>query len=174
MLPTVIAFHGSILPFMNGAKMLRRDMGDPEFVDHYFQGNDVEKAIRFCSQFERVFLIGYSKGGSTIGTLTHYLCKTRIAGAVLYESPLLEVSSIPTSLPSDDFPVWSLWNASSSRKDSREGRDTVYQWERNRSKFTYIPGLHGKGHLQWFPPAHSWDKGINKHIQDWINSTSIL
>lgn len=155
--PTVIALHGD---WMDGKK-LRRDMGDPEWCDLYpeWKKGDFWQFVDWLSAFTCVILIGYSRGGSEIATLTHYL--NNIAGVVLYESPMLAVNR-----PRGGFPVMWIQNNKSRYRGTEEMMDTRDQWVRQCKDFTAKQGS-GR-HIKWFPMGHAWDQSLNVEIAEWI------
>lgn len=156
---TVIAFHGK----PGGAAMLRRDMGDPDWVDHYFSGHDLVDAYSLVESNQGSILVGYSYGGDLIGRLTN-VCTT-IIGAVLYEAPLFE----PT-IPLDDFPVLQVWN--------RYGRESWGDSQRAKKfwdgPFREVVEMRGRGfhvRLTWRWPflGHAWDRDLNGEIKKFVS-----
>lgn len=152
----VVALHGD---FARGW-VLRRDMGDPDWCDFWPDW----KRINFwmfrdsLAQLERLILIGYSKGGSEIATLSHYL--DNLVGAVLYESPMLKVRE-----PAGSFPIMWIENDRSWYRNTREMADTRVQWRKGRARTT----AKGSGyHVKRWPPGHGWDKTLNDSIAEWI------
>lgn len=154
-----IAFHGD---FANG-KILRRDMGDPEWVDLYYEGHDLPLATRVCSAFDTVVLVAYSFGGSLIGHLSHVL--TNIAAVVLYESPLMGIDE-----PAGQFPVlWVRNDYKSTRRREKEFAATLVAWQadHNVDKMTGN-GRHVRFACGWPPIGHAWDRSLNSSIRDWM------
>ena len=154
----VIAFHGDMLPFMNGARRLKEDMGDPDYVSHYFQGHNVLKALGTCVKFDRVYLIGYSRGGQLISTLANAM-PYYIAGACVYEAPLRE-------RPRGDFPVLQLWNEGSNRRNWRAAEQSRTAWGA-REDYQEVVLPNDIGHITGFL-RHGFDTRANSLIRSHI------
>jgi len=152
------ALHGQ---YATG-KMLRRDMGDPTWVDYY-----VHKIGKLTSaELQRLkpplILVGYSLGGSVIADLTHEL---DLVGAVLYESPLLN-----DTIPAGTFPV--LWIQNDYRHKTRRKREmdsSLAGWKENH-QVTQLTGSgrHIRGVIGWPMWGHAWDQTLNDKIAGWL------
>jgi len=156
--PTVFALHGGGL----SAAAMRRDMGDPPWVDCYVEGDDMSEVL--ASVGIDIVLIGYSLGGSRIGELSQLL-PSDIVGAVLYESPLLGLQST-----GGNFPV--LWIRNQYRSTEKRERE-FSRAERIWSSTHPIQRELGEGrHVRWrfgWPPfGHAWDRSLNPVIADFI------
>lgn len=160
----VFALHGGYL----GPEDLRRDMGDPRWVDHYLDGHDpvfCESQIRqWIIPGEKIVLLGYSFGGSVIGHLSQRFQNT-IRSAVLYESPL-----IGTNTTGGKFPV--LWIRNmylATRFREAEFDWTRSAWQRtHRMTYRFGSGKHVKPRWGWPPFGHAWDRSLNSFIENWI------
>jgi hypothetical protein len=164
--PYIVAFHGDTAT----GKMLREDMGNPMWVDEYWDGPrthaGVLRAADYLSCFDCVALVAYSSGGSFAAKLSCQL--TNIACAVLCESPIRG----PT-IPCGNFDVLSLWNGEHGRYDSDEARNTIADWRRNhvvQVEFTNIVGHMRREWWRWPRRTlrHNWDRSMNLFIYDWI------
>lgn len=161
MRPTVIAFHGDMLPFMNGAQRLRDDMGNPSYVDIYFRGHDIAEAVRMVMDCEQVYLIGYSRGGQVVAELASLL-HSRIAGACVYEAPVKEH-------PKGDFPVLQIWNQGSIRRHTRAAELSRTAWQAGRTE-TYVEAVlpNQIRHTKFFL-RHGFDPAANVLIENHID-----
>lgn len=159
----VIAFHGQTLKLVNGAKRLREDMGDPAWVDHFFRGHNLLKAIMKCREYDNVYLIGYSKGGELIATLTHHI--TNIIGACIYEAKVNQPPLIKNG--HGDFPVLQYWNSQSGRAHWTAGRRSTELWSRGRTLHRQRTLFNDHGHTK---PVlrHNFDElavsGVYRHL----------
>lgn len=168
----VIALHGA---FGNG-RMLQEDCGDPSWIDYYHDYHSLGELIQFTSRFSAVIVVGFSLGGSRIGSLTHYA--KNIVGAVLYESPLLRTDTVGTA--SGNFPAMIIRNDQGkwmeSSRDAAEWEDTVRQWNATGRPVEYLEG-HGRHTKRvprsWFPwwsrLGHGWDVSLNDQIGHFIS-----
>lgn len=157
-----IAFHGGYL----SPESMRRDMGDPAWVDHYLSNFAPSVAADVLQQAwsrDPLILIGYSIGGSLIGHLSNRM--SNIVGAVLYESALIGIDSVAGSFPV----LWIRNRYKSTPRREREFADTRAAWRKNR-EFDEITGR-GK-HIYWrcgWPPfGHAWDQTLNRFIEQWL------
>ena len=175
MFPT-IAFHGDFAR----PEHLQEDAGDPPWVDLYETYDDTNGyrniatagLVKRLKRFEKVILVGYSRGGDLIAWLSHQL--QNIVAAVLYESPVL------SARPTGRFPVMMCWNEESIRKPKwwqllknkryEIAQNSINLWGHNRNSAE----LHGRGgHIKRVdrPPlnrGHGWDVGLNQRIGNWI------
>ena len=140
-------------------------MGDPPWVDHYHEWSGYGDAVEFCQQFSEIIPVGFSRGGSRIGHLTHQL--SNIRAAVLYEAPLVGIDEV-----AGNFPVLSIWNWR-GRKDTPEARRTIEVWGENHDlKTLYGQGRHTKivwsSRWPFIRYGHGWDVGLNGKIWDWV------
>ena len=159
----VIALHGDYAKPAD----LRRDMGDPDWVDWYPAGHDAVNIRNLINssgwQNEPLVLMGYSKGGSVVGDLSHIL--DNIVGAVLYESPLMSPED-----PGGTFPVlWIRNNYQPAVGRAFELWQTYCAWAENHP----ITKMTGQGrHIRWrfgWPPfGHNWDNSLNGHIERFV------
>lgn len=156
--PYVIAFHGR--PGRPG--ILRRDMGDPPWVDQYFAGHDIDAAANEIDRHCRVILVGYSFGGDLIARLTHRC--SNVVGAVLYESPLLE-----PMLPRGHFPVCMVWNDRGRRHWPASQRSCL-AWDLPERIFVPMNGRGGHVRMTWRWPfvGHAWDQSLNGQVETFI------
>ena len=170
---TVVAFHGSTFFWTNGANRMRRDMGDPNYVSHYYREHNIPDFLAEFATEERLFLIGYSKGGDFIARLTHYL--DNIVGVVLYESPVLHDGGVCMDYTTDDFPVWMFWNESSRQAKTQAAGHSISEWSKSRTRFTLEMKMQGRGHVDWFsfPPGHAWDRRVTALIPSMIESLDL-
>ena len=154
----VIALHGD---FANG-RVFRRDTGIEEWEYPDWEFGPIEV-------YTPIVLVGYSRGGSEVGNLSHGL-HDLIAGAVLYESPLLGIDEV-----AGNFPV--LWIENDRGRRSRGGR---FEREMQATLEAWMAGgrsvdtLWGRGrHVEptfgWPPCRHGWDRSLNGKILDWIS-----
>lgn len=156
---TVIAFHGGYLT----PAAMRRDMGNPSWVDHYLDNDSPEVVANVLRQLDSVTLVGYSIGGSLIGYLSHLL--DNIRAAVLYESPLIGLEA-----PAGAFPVlWIRNRYESTPRREKEFASTKEAWKQNH----LVTEITGRGrHITWlwgWPPfGHAWDTSLNDWIANWI------
>lgn len=153
----VVAFHGEFA----SAKMLREDIGNAHWIDQYIDGHNISKILTHLFKDEPLILVGYSLGGSVIGTLTHHL--PNIKGAVLYEAPLLDVSYVKGTFPV----LWITNRVLFFRK--RKLQQSKEAWQKNHP----ITELRGKGlHIRVEPKKppirHNWNQQLNPLIQTWI------
>ena len=156
-----IAFHGGYL----SPEDLRRDMGDPDWVDEYLP-SDYRKVInsgRLIASRGPIVLVGYSIGGSLIGHLSRVL--PNIIGAVLYESALIGIDKVAGSFPV----LWIRNRYESTKRREHEFDSTRAAWSVGRE----MADMRGEGrHVTWrwgWPPfAHAWDTQLNPMIQSWI------
>lgn len=151
-----IALHGGYLTPGD----LRRDMGDPDWVDDYLP---TASKIKLPTHTPLV-LIGYSLGGSLIGHLSHF-CRNIVA-VVLYESPLIGLKVVAGSFPV----LWVRNRYTSTAKRERKFDDTKRIWQRSHR----VDEMTGQGrHVAWrfgWPPfGHAWDQSLNPLIDIWIN-----
>lgn len=159
----VIAFHGD---FAN-ANVLRRDMGDPSWVTHFWDDHDVKEILRFCRSQSSVVLIGYSRGGSLIGHLSKSLFN--IERAVLYESPLLGTNKV-----GGNFPVLWIWNEYwQSARRRFERADTLRAWELGNRKVIPLNPKNAWRHTRFTPFSnppigHNWNQSVNPIVEKWI------
>lgn len=171
MKPTVVAFHGGS-PFFNsigvglGPEDLRRDMNDPEWVDIYAEGFDVEEHYKDLKAIESpLILAAYSMGGSVVGHLSN--TDLPIIGAVLYEAPLFG-----TDVVGGDFPVlWIRNEFQSTKRREAEFMDTYCVWAKDHDiKVLCGAGGHSGFRFGWPPITHNWDTTLNPYIANWIET----
>ena len=154
----VIAFHGDMLPFMDGAKRLREDMGNPSYVDYYFRGHNVLKAYIAPLRFDKVYLVGYSRGGQLISTLANAM-PYHIIGACVYEAPVRE-------RPRGNFPVLQLWNEGSNRRHWNAAEQSRTAWGA-REDYQEVVLPNDIGHMKgWL--RHGFDTRANSLIRSHI------
>lgn len=154
----VVAIHGD----GGSARIMRRDMGDPSWVDRYLDWNgQVDAALKLAWGGD-IVLVGYSRGGAHIAGLAEHL--PNIRAAVIYESPDPGMESVP-----GNFPALLIWN--------RRGRGSTYQgsmsdaaWIHSRHPVSRMigKGRHTKFVFGWPPIGHGWDKSLNPEIESWI------
>ena len=143
---------------------LRRDMGDPEWVDAYPDWKrGLAPLLLELDVHEWINLVGYSSGGSMISALTWRLDNIRCA--VLYEAPNLQ-----PIIPGGNFPVLMIWN-DRGRVRWPESIDTYWDWRVNHP----VDVFGGRGRhiaFSWRPPflRHGWDQSLNDRIAAWIQS----
>ncbi|MEM9369275.1 MAG: hypothetical protein AAGD07_25115, partial [Planctomycetota bacterium] len=130
----VVAFHGDFA----SPDMLRRDAGDPVWIDHFFDGHDIDEAIDFCGKFRQVVLVGYSRGGDVVAAVSQRM--SHIVAAVLYESPANYV-------PVGRFPAMLIWN-DRGRRRTRAAQESNEKWKRNRET-TELSGSGRHSRLIW-------------------------
>ena len=164
-----IALHGDYA----SPDMLRRDMGNPAWVDHYYDGRgwrDVDGRIELLTHFirsqeEPVVLVGYSRGGDVVARLSNSIPHL-IRAAVVYESPV-SVDSC-----GGKFPALCVWNDRGSIRRLQRVDDVVKSlrlWSVGRRCEIMI----GSGrHMDLMPPGHSWDRSLNSRIEDWLTMIS--
>ena len=162
----IIALHGDFAT----PGMLERDMGDFQLEVAFF---DAHRWLNFDAAMGRLItlvkslpeppiMIGYSRGGSAIASLSEWV---ELRAAVLYESPVLNSEGVGGS-----FPVLQIWNnegAKYSRFPARrkQARRSEQLWEKNHP----VTAIEGVGeHFTKRPPAHCWDQNLNQQIVDWI------
>lgn len=158
----VVAFHGD---FASG-RILKRDMGNPVWVNRYHDGLDLYKASKSLISRTDNVLIGYSRGGSLIGHLS--ICQDiRIKAAVLYESPLIGIDEVGGT-----FPV--LWIKNAYRRKGwrkKEMDDTEKLWRATHSVDTLVgQGSHVRFTMGCPPIGHAWDQQLNPAIEHWIDT----
>jgi pimeloyl-ACP methyl ester carboxylesterase len=153
MKPTVIAFHGQ----GGSGQWLREDCCEFYLIDYYFDGFNVAEAIRFCDQFDRLILVGYSRGGQLAAKVAIVL-KDKMAGIMLYESKPLKGFGKVTG----DYPALIVWN-DQGRGDSAAGRRTDSQWSTHPFQRRIASGKHLK-RVPGRRPAvgHGWDCASNE------------
>jgi pimeloyl-ACP methyl ester carboxylesterase len=164
----VVALHGQFA----SPKILRRDMGDPSWVDIYLPTpyDDLSRELLIDSLDleidEPMVLVGYSIGGSVIANLSHYFYR-EIAGVVLYESPMFDSLSV-----AGDFPVlWIRNNYQSTLRREAEFLDTFTLWSLQHPVTKLIgTGRHMKFTWGWPPIGHAWDQTLNPFIETWIKT----
>lgn len=170
----VLAFHGS----PGWSNLLRKDMGDPNWDISYVSWKKLSLETIIDMIDQDTFLLGYSAGGEFIAQLTYHV--SRIAGIVVYESPLR--NGPPRAI---GCPVLWLWNDYEPRTARRRHEKIKsYRWWRDRFNMTTaIPGLTGwktstpiYGHTKvvpYFPfIGHGWDISLNPHIERWMNQNA--
>lgn len=157
----VIAFHGGYL----SPESMRRDMGDPAWVDQYLPSADAAAIAEVLPTDRPLILIGYSLGGSLIGHLSNRM--SNIVGAVLYESALIGIDSVAGSFPV----LWIRNRYKSTRRREREFADTRAAWKKGR-QFDEVTGTgrHVSWRFGWPPIAHAWDRTLNPLIAEWIDA----
>ena len=173
----VIALHGDFAQ----PGHLEQDAGYPMFIDEYVtyynrRKSDERMAAELAPAlaiYKRLILVGYSRGGSIIGHLTHKL--TNIAGAVLYESPLFGIDRVAGS-----FPALLIWNSNGAFHGKRPGAKrhqealaTIEAWVAGGRNVTHMVGQ-GK-HTKWVHRpstlwvGHGWDTKLNPAIGQWVS-----
>lgn len=162
----IIALHGDLAT----ADMLRRDMGNPAWVNHYYNAGgwrNIDAKIELLTHFirlleEPVALVGYSRGGSVIARLSHTIPHL-IKCAVVYESPVKDSDGC-----GGNFPVLSIWNDRGAIRRLHRIDEVLHSincWSIGRRCEIMV----GSGkHFTLNPPAHSWDRSLNNRIEDWI------
>lgn len=160
-----IALHGDYAT----PEMLKRDMGDPTWVDEYFDGRgwryygkSLDKLIQLVNQ--PTILVGYSRGCAAICDIANTpLVSHWIEAAVIYEGPVTDSNC------GGDFPVLQVWNNRGALK--RLGRiDDCIQSMQCWSATHQTTLMIGSGmHMRLKPPGHDWDRSLNNCIEDWIN-----
>lgn len=156
---TVVAFHGQ----GGSAQWLKEDCGDIPWIDHYFEGHDVDEAHKFCEQFHSLVLIGYSLGGQVAATVAMRL-QDRMRAIMLYEAKPLpkDVKSVP-----GDYPALILWN-NRGKVDRPAANRTDSQWvySKHSVKYYFGEGQHLKVVRGRTPPVgHGWDCNMNQTIE---------
>lgn len=161
----VIALHGDY----GTPEMLRIDMGDPAWVDTYFDARGwryYDKSIaKLVEQINKpVVLVGYSRGCQAIADLSaNPLTAQWIRAAVIYEGPVGSAGCFGS------FPVLQIWNNRGALK--RLGRiddciNSMQCWSASHPTTLMV----GSGmHMRLKPPGHDWDRSLNNRIEDWIN-----
>lgn len=156
------AFHG------DGARPsdLQSDMGDPGWVDEYVDYRSNGWLDRIRAQ-ESVVLIGYSRGGDVIASLSLQL--RNILGVVLYESPLFSVA-----VPGGRFPALVIWNDNSPRASSKAAEEALAGWRAGGRSVDVMVGRGRHTKPVWRPRTlflgHGWDTAINHRVEKWIRS----
>lgn len=160
----VIAFHGH----PGSADLLRRDMGDPEWVDVFFEGHDLDEAVELVNSEDKVILVGYSFGGDLIACMTCH-CRN-IVGAVLYESPLLK-----PVIPKGNFPVCMIWNRFGRQSWPASVRSSQ-AWCKQGRPFVDLEGRGGHVRFTWRWPflGHAWDQRLNSEIERFVQYAASL
>lgn len=183
-MPT-IAFHGD---YANG-EILKRDMGDPPWVDMYFHKWNIEDVKDYCKNFLNINMIGFSRGGSFIAHLSHHIPNIRCA--VLYESPVIKHKRKSIDYIAGDFPALIIWNNKGfiferGRKNWPAAKKMEAMWSENGDAPSDLSRdrpvdrhLEGEGgHMRWvwnsWPPVgHDWDQSLNDDIEQWIDKHHI-
>jgi len=158
----VVALPGGYLK----GRHLQEDMGNPDWVHRYLDGHTAKEVLPKIPLDKPLVLVGYSIGGSVIGDLS--TMGFDIVGAVLYESPLLDVD-----YPGGNFPVlWIENKVERWAKGEIEFHLALQAWELTRpGKVTKLYGgfdAHWKWKRRWPPIAHAWDRRLNVFIKGWI------
>jgi hypothetical protein len=169
-MPT-IAFHGD---YANG-EILKRDMGDPPWVDKYFHKWDIEEVKEYSKDFLNIKMVGFSRGGSFIAHLSHYISNIRCV--VLYESPVIKHKKQSINHIAGDFPALIIWNNKGfifkrGRKNWAAGKKMEIMWAENGRPVDHFDGEGGHMRLVWnsWPPVgHDWDVNLNNKIGKWID-----
>lgn len=156
---TVVAFHG----WGGSGAWLKEDCGDLPWIDHYFEGHDVDEACKFCEQFASLVLIGYSLGGQVAGSVAMRL-QDRMRAILLYESKPLpkDIKTVP-----GDYPAIIIWNKR-GKVDHPAATRTDSQWVHSQHPVTYWfgEGRHLKVVRGRTPPVgHGWDCNMNRTIE---------
>lgn len=164
-----VAFHGQYA----SPEILQRDMGDPDWVDWYAQVPYDTTSREFLADmlwdYDRLILIGYSLGGSLIGHLTAEIPTSKIVGAVLYESPLLNTDHVYGSFPV----LWIRNKYKTTPRREQEFETTLDTWaEQHSIDRMFGTGRHMKFVWDWPPIAHAWDQSLNPYIAQWIKTVS--
>lgn len=178
---TVFAIHGDF-----GANRLRRDMGDPDFVDYYLNWSRKDKRSNFnelkniisSPKFETPFVfIGYSYGGEVINQLMNrYFIRKNTVGIIQYESPLF---SVPPTKLMKHIGVMQIWNnyTPRSRVRARNKQVSKYFWLNRSGLSVFKITGYTKGHVKFYktPPfiGHGWDTSINPIIKTWLKTHCI-
>lgn len=163
-----IALHGDLAT----GDMLRRDMGDPCWVDEYFDGQwgpgRFDRSVReLSSKIQGVgpcALVGYSRGASVIARLSIGPVAELIRAAVVYEGPVIDSASCGGC-----FPVLMIWNDDGAVANrTKAAAASIIKWRVGR-RLEIIEG-HGK-HVEKDEDGkhcHGWDKSLNVEIRDWL------
>lgn len=164
MKPLVVAFHGGWL----GPDDLRRDMGDPDWVDAYLKGFNSKIHYQNLKTIDRgLVLIAYSFGGNVVGNLSN--TDLPILGAVLYETPLIGINSVGGNFPV----VWIRNEFESTQRREAEFGSTYQLWAKNHPIEQYCgAGGHSNFRFGWPPFDHNWDTTLNPFIKSWIDDLS--
>jgi len=158
---TVFAIPGGHL----SGRDLRRDMGDPDWVDHYLdRAHPWDLAVKIESITDGpIVLIGYSVGGSLIGHMS--LLLGNIVGVVVYESPLIGVERV-----GGDFPVlWIENDYKSTWRREAESLEAFLKWFESHSTEVMVgEGRHVRLRFGWPPFGHAWDVRLNTRIAGFV------
>lgn len=161
-----IALHGDY----GTPEMFRADMGDPTWVDEYFDGKgwryygkSLDKLVETIKS--PTILVGYSRGCAVIAELTRIpMVSHWIRAAVIYEGPV-NVPSCPGT-----FPVLQIWNNRGALKRPMRIDDCIYSMQCWSSGHPTTLMIGNGKHMQLNPPGHDWDRSLNNRIEDWISA----
>lgn len=159
----VRAFHGQ----GSSPARMRYDCGDPDWITDYADWRSSQHREQLLQPFVAV---GYSLGGAHIAQLTHYPAVVKLAGIVVYESPVLDV--LPAKV---DCPVCIIWNdytPRSSRRREQKAR-SIAAWNQSCDNVTHLRGR-CRAHTRWIPRwpfiGQAWDTGLNDLLGEWVST----
>lgn len=163
----VIAIHGD---FARGTT-LKRDMGDPEWVDYYPNIRcrryvDLENFIIKINKPH--ILIGYSSGADHIAKYINarYVCTSlpKTMGVIVYE-PMCTVDDIYCECPS--IQIWNDKGYLHNRK-AKAAKLSSETWSRASALFMEGKGRHFfRSNYPFF--GHCWDQSLNPTLERFVN-----
>lgn len=155
----VHAFHGQ----GSSPSRMRYDCGNPDWITRYADWQN-----GFDNGTEKFVALGYSLGGSFIAELTNRPIAKRLAGIIVYESPVLTMLPAPV-----DCPVVVIWNDYEPRTLRRREQKahSIKAWNRASDNVAHLLGGYRK-HTRWIPRwpfiGQAWDVALNPMLAEWV------